>query len=73
MAAFQNAERGLKIKGSNFSYMIEGAYGIVFVDREQGRIAAAFVEQPSRHPVLSLLSFRSDAIEQDAIGDRLQP
>jgi hypothetical protein len=36
--SFPNARRGLWIKDTNFEYLTEGAYGIVFVDRTAGRI-----------------------------------
>lgn len=43
---FPNAERGLKIKGTNFAYLSEGAYAVVFVDREQGRIRKVYRNRP---------------------------
>ncbi len=42
MAGFRNAERGLKIKGTGFSYLDEGAYSLVFVDRERRRIRKVY-------------------------------
>ena len=35
---FPNAYRGLRIKGTDFIYHSEGAYGLVFVDKAEGRI-----------------------------------
>jgi hypothetical protein len=36
--SFANARRGLRIKETNFEYLTEGAYGIVFVDKAASRI-----------------------------------
>lgn len=36
--SFANARRGLRIRDTNFEYLTEGAYGIVFVDRAANRI-----------------------------------
>jgi hypothetical protein len=36
MAEFSNDRRGLRIAGTDFLYLSEGAYGVVFVDRIGG-------------------------------------
>jgi hypothetical protein len=46
--AFHNASRGLRIDGSNFIYLTEGAYGIIFVDRDQKRIRKVARRQDGR-------------------------
>jgi hypothetical protein len=39
---FANERRGLRIVGSNFEYLTEGAYSIVFVNRSKGRVLKVF-------------------------------
>jgi hypothetical protein len=39
---FQNATRGLRLEGTDFTYLTEGAYGIVFHDRNRGRIRKVY-------------------------------
>jgi hypothetical protein len=50
--SFANASRGLRIEGTNFAYLTEGAYGIVFADRTGGRIRKIYRrkhEAPADH------------------------
>lgn len=42
MATFANESRGLKIRGSDFVYLTEGAYSVIFVDRRQSRIRKVY-------------------------------
>jgi hypothetical protein len=46
MAEFANARRGLRVEGSNFNYYTEGAYGIIFRDRNAGRIRKVYRARP---------------------------
>lgn len=39
---FANSQRGLRIAGTEFVYLSEGAYALVFVDRAQKRIRKVF-------------------------------
>jgi hypothetical protein len=45
VAEFWNATRGLKIRDSEFAYLTEGAYGIVFADKKRGRIRKVYRHQ----------------------------
>lgn len=48
--AFQNTERGLRIKGTNFVYHSEGAYGLIFLDKSEIRIRKIYKStQPLDH------------------------
>jgi hypothetical protein len=50
--SFANARRGLRIKHTNFEYLTEGAYGIVFVDKAANRIRKIYRrkhEAPASH------------------------
>lgn len=40
--SFANAHRGLRIKDTNFEYLTEGAYGVVFVDKAANRIRKVY-------------------------------
>jgi hypothetical protein len=42
MAKFANETRGLKIRGSNFVYLTEGAYSVIFVDIARERIRKVY-------------------------------
>ena len=39
---FPNAQRGLRIAGTDFKYLSEGAYGLVFVDQNKKRIRKVY-------------------------------
>ena len=39
---FANQMRGLRVVGTKFEYLSEGAYSVVFIDRQQGRIIKVF-------------------------------
>ena len=47
---FRNALRGLKIADTDFWYLSEGAYSLVFADRVRGRVLKVFrTEQDPKH------------------------
>jgi hypothetical protein len=39
---FANERRGLRILGTNFVYLTEGFYAVIFVDRKQGRVRKVY-------------------------------
>ena len=39
---FWNESRGLRIEGTNFSYLSEGAFGVVFADKTAARIRKVY-------------------------------
>ena len=43
---FPNEERGLKISGTDFVYLSEGAYGVVFIDKAARRIRKIWKRRP---------------------------
>jgi hypothetical protein len=45
---FPNQKRGLRVAGSNYEYLTEGAYGVVFVDRTTNRILKIY-RQNQKH------------------------
>jgi hypothetical protein len=51
MAEFANARRGLRIADSHFNYYTEGAYGIIFRDRDAGRICKVYRARPDLNKV----------------------
>ena len=42
MNGFANSTRGLRIKDSDFEYLTEGAYGVIFCDRHFSRVRKIF-------------------------------
>src|SRR5271157_5431686 len=42
MASLPNEKRGLRIRGTSFGYLTEGAYGVIFLDRDRGRIRKVY-------------------------------
>jgi hypothetical protein len=50
MAQYANARRGLKIPGTAFEYLTEGAYGLVFVDRSARRIRKVYRTRELKDP-----------------------
>lgn len=39
---FANASRGLRIEGTDFEYLSEGAYAVAFYDRKSGKVRKVF-------------------------------
>jgi hypothetical protein len=60
MAEFPNARRGLHIEGTDYTYLTEGAYGIVFVDRKTGRIRKVYRAHQSAKKDHSQNVFRAE-------------
>jgi len=58
---FVNETRGLAILGTAFTYLSEGAYAVVFVDRAAGKIVKAFKRRPELDHVRAVFRAEADA------------
>lgn len=58
---FANEARGLRIPGTGFSYLSEGAYGIIFVDRATGRITKIYRRRPEEDHARAVFKAEADA------------
>jgi hypothetical protein len=43
--SFWNASRGLRIEETDFTYLTEGFYGVVFINKLAGRVRKVFTLQ----------------------------
>jgi hypothetical protein len=46
VTGFRNAQRGLTISGTDYVYLDEGAYAVIFVDRKRGRVRKVYRNRP---------------------------
>ncbi len=58
---FANEARGLQLAGSNFVYMTEGAYGLIFVDREAGQIRKIYRRKQDEQHVRDVFKSETEA------------
>jgi hypothetical protein len=58
---FANEARGLRIAGTGFSYLNEGAYGVVFADRAAGRIVKIYRWRPEQDHARAVFKAEADA------------
>ncbi|WP_097523947.1 hypothetical protein [Sinorhizobium sp. BJ1] len=56
-----NATRGLALAGTDFVYLDEGAYGVVFVNRDAGRIRKVYRRQQDEAHVRAVFKAEADA------------
>jgi len=57
---FFNASRGLRIPGTDFEYMTEGAYGLIFLDRKFRRIRKVYKRRLDTDEAHCLAVFESE-------------
>lgn len=58
---FPNEERGLKISGTDFIYLSEGAYGVVFIDKATRRIRKISRRRPQEDHARAVFKAEFDA------------
>jgi hypothetical protein len=58
---FANERRGLRLAGSSFVYLAEGAYGVIFVDRVLGRIRKIYRRKADEDHVRDVFKAETDA------------
>jgi hypothetical protein len=58
---FANEARGLRIAGTGFGYLSEGAYGIIFADRLVGRITKIYKSRAEEDHVRAVFKAEADA------------
>lgn len=63
---FMNQDRGLTIVGTSYSYLSEGAYGVIFSERTAGRIIKLYKRRPEENHVRSVFRAEVDAYDLPA-------
>jgi hypothetical protein len=58
---FANEARGLAVAGTDFTYLSEGAYSVVFIDRAAVRIIKVFKRRPDEDHVRAVFKAEADA------------
>lgn len=58
---FANAARGLTLAGTDFLYLDEGAYGVIFVSRDAGRIRKVYRRKHDEDHARAVFKAEADA------------
>lgn len=61
---FANAARGLRLADTNFVYLSEGAYGVIFADRGAGRIRKIYRRRPEESHTRAVFESEAGAYER---------
>lgn len=68
---FLNQDRGLTIAGTDYSYLSEGAYGVIFADRTAGRVIKLFKRRSEEKHVRSVFRAEIDAYDVAASSEEV--